>query len=82
MKLFDDDRIPTPEECIQEFTIKSQLKKLEEEYAQRKTDVEILRGIEQNLRKSIVQLSGTLSQLYALTGSLTQIGIPQGQEQN
>ena len=82
MKLFDDDRIPTPEECIQEFTIKSQLKKLEEEYAQRKTDVEILRNIEQTLRKNIVQLSGTLSQLYALTGSLTQIGIPQDQEQN
>lgn len=82
MKLFDDDRIPTPEECIQEFTIKSQLKKLEEEYAQRKTDVEILRNIEQTLRKNIVQLSGTLSQLYALTGSLTQIGIPRDQEQN
>lgn len=82
MKLFDDDRIPTPEECIQEFTIKSQLKKLEEEYAQRKADVEILRSIEQTLRKNIVQLSGTLSQLYALTGSLTQIGIPQDQEQN
>lgn len=81
MKLFDDDRIPTPEECIQEFTIKSQLKKLEEEYAQRKTDVEILRGIEQNLRKSIVQLSNTLSQLYQLSGSLAQIGILQKQEQ-
>lgn len=82
MLLFDDDRVPTPEECIQEFTIKSQLKKLEEEYAQRKTDVEILRNIEQTLRRNIVQLSGTLSQLYALTGSLTQIGIPQDQEQN
>ena len=82
MKLFDDDRVPTPEECIQEFTIKSQLKKLEEEYAQRKTDVEILRSIEQTLRKNIVQLSSTLSQLYQLSGSLAQIGIPQEQEQN
>jgi len=81
MKLFDDDRIPTPEECIQEFTIKSQLKKLEEEYAQRKTDVEILRGIEQNLRKSIVQLSGTLSQLYALTGTLSQAGMQKNKEE-
>lgn len=82
MLLFDDDRVPTPEECIQEFTIKSQLKKLEEEYAQRKTDVEILRSIEQTLRKNIIQLSNTLSQLYALSGSLTQLGIPQVQEQN
>jgi hypothetical protein len=82
MLLFDDDRIPTPEECIKEFTIKSQLKQLEEEYAQRKSDVEILRSIEQNLRKSIVQLSNTLSQLYQRSGSLAQIGIPQEQEQN
>ena len=81
MKLFDDDRIPTPEECIKEFTIKSQLKQLEEEYAQRKSNVEILRSIEQNLRKSIVQLSNTLSQLYQLSGSLAQIGILQKQEQ-
>ena len=77
MLLFDDDRVPTPEECIQEFTIKSQLKKLEEEYAKRKTDVEALRVIEQNLRKNIVQLSSTLSQLYQLSGSLALIGIPQ-----
>ena len=82
MLLFDDDRIPTPEECIKEFTIKSQLKQLEEEYAQRKSDVEILRSIEQNLRKSIVQLSSTLSQLYQLSGNLAQIGILQEQEQN
>lgn len=77
MLLFDDDRVPTPEECIQEFTIKSQLEKLEEEYAKRKTDVEALRVIEQNLRKNIVQLSSTLSQLYQLSGSLALIGIPQ-----
>jgi hypothetical protein len=82
MLLFDDDRIPTPEECIKEFTIKSQLKQLEEEYAQRKSDVEILRSIEQNLRKSIVQLSSTLSQLYQLSGNLAQIGIPQEQAHN
>ena len=81
MNVFDDDRLPTPEECIKEFSIKSQLKKLDEEYAQRKSDVEILRSIEQNLRKSIVQLSNTLSQLYQLSGSLAQIGILQKQEQ-
>ena len=77
MLLFDDDRVPTPEECIQELTIKSQLQKLEEECAKRKTDVEALRAIEQTLRKNIVQLSTTLSQLYQLSGSLALIGIPQ-----
>lgn len=64
----------TLEECIQEFSIKSQLKQLEEEYAQRKAEVEILRSIKQNLRKDIIQLSNTLSQLYALAGALTQNG--------
>ena len=77
MLLFDDDRVPTPEECIQELTIKSQLQKLEEECARRKADVEALRAIEQTLRKNIVQLSTTLSQLYQLSGSLALIGIPQ-----
>ena len=82
MNLFHDEQTPTPEECIKEFTIISQLKKLEVEYDQRKADVELLRNIEQTLRKNIIQLSGTLSQLYALSGSLAQISIPQGQEQS
>lgn len=71
----------TLKECLQEFSIKSQLKELEEEYMHRKADVEVLRSIEQNLRKSIVQLSNTLSQLYALSGSLVQNGMPQEKEQ-
>lgn len=71
----------TLEECLQEFSTKSQLKALEEEYAQRKADIEILRSIEQNLRKNIIQLSNTLSQLYALSGSLAQNGMPQEKEQ-
>ena len=70
MNLFDDERIPTPEECIQEFTYRSQLQKLEQECAQRKASIEALRDIEQSLRKSIVQLSHTLSQLYELNASL------------
>ena len=69
MNLFDDERIPTPEECIQEFTYKSQLQKLEQECAQRKASIEALRDIEQSLRKSIVQLSHTLSLLYELNAS-------------
>ena len=71
----------TLEECLHEFSIKSQLKQLEEEYILRKADVEVLRSIEQNLRKNIIQLSGTLSQRYALSGSLVQNGMPQDQEQ-
>lgn len=70
MNLFDDERIPTPEECIQEFTYQSQLQKLEQECAQRKASIEVLRDIEQSLRKSIVQLSHTLGQLYELNASL------------
>ena len=40
----------TLEECLQEFSTKSQLKTLEEEYAQRKADVESLRSLEKNLQ--------------------------------
>lgn len=71
----------TLEECLQEFSVKSQLKELEDEYTHRKADVEVLRSIEQNLRKNIIQLSSTLSQLYALSGSLAQNGMPQEKEQ-
>ncbi len=70
MNLFNDDHIPTPEECIQEYTYKNQLKKLEQECAQRKATIEALGDIEQSLRKSIVQLSHTLGQLYELNASL------------
>lgn len=77
MNLFDDERIPTPEECIQEFTYRSQLQKLEQECAQRKATIEALRDIEQTLRKSIIQLSGTLSRLYELSGSLAQSNMSQ-----
>lgn len=80
MNLFDDDRIPTPEECIQEFTYKSQLEKLEKECAHRKAVVETLESVEQYLRESIVHLSETLCQLYALAGTLSQSGMPKGEE--
>lgn len=76
----DNEPTVTLEECIQEFSIKSQLKALETEYDQRKATVEALRSIEQNLRKNIIQLSRTLSQLYALSGSLAQSGMSQGEE--
>ena len=62
----------TLEECLQEFSTKSQLKTLEEEYAQRKADVESLRGLEQNLQENIIRLSSALGQLCELTGKLVQ----------
>lgn len=80
MNIFDDNRIPTPEECIQEFTYKSQLEKLEKECAHRKDSVETLESVEQYLRESIVNLSSTLSQLYALAGTLAQSGISKNEE--
>lgn len=70
MNLFDDDNIPTPEECIMEGNIKNRLKALEQEYAQRKATVDALRNIEQTMRANIVRLSDTLSQLYSLSGAL------------
>ena len=75
MKFFDDDHIPTLEECIKEYTLQSRLEQLEEEFNHRKADVESLRSIEEELRKNIIQLSGTLSQLYQLSGSLARVGI-------
>ena len=77
MKFFDDDHIPTLEDCIKEYTLQSRLEQLEEEFNQRQANVESLRSIEEDLRKNIVQLSGTLSQLYQLSGSLARIGITQ-----
>lgn len=75
MKFFDDDHIPTLEECLKEHTLQSRLDELEEECTKRQADVESLRSIEEELRKNIIQLSGTLSQLYQLSGSLARVGI-------
>ena len=80
MKFFDDDHIPTLEECIKEHTLQSRLEQLEEEIHHRQADVKSLRNIEEDLRKSIVQLSGTLSQLYQLSGSLARISASKDNE--
>lgn len=82
MNIFNDDRIPTPEECLKEWDFQTRLKALEKECAQRESTVAALQHTEQTLRNNIVKLSGTLSQLYQLSGSLAQISIPQDQEQN
>ena len=71
----------TLEECLQEFSTKSQLKTLEEEYAQRKADVESLRSLEQNLQENIIQLSSSLGQLCELTGKLVQARMALDQKQ-
>lgn len=73
MNIFDDDRIPTPQECITEWDFKCQLKALEQECAQRKAMITALKDIEQTMRADIVRLSNTLSQLYDLAGKLAAI---------
>ena len=80
MNFFDDDHIPTLEECLKEHTLQSRLDELEEECTKRQADVESLRNIEEDLRKNIVQLSGTLSRLYQLSGSLARISASRDNE--
>ena len=80
MNIFNDDRIPTPEECLKEWDFQTRLKALEKECAQRESTVIGLRHIEQALREDIVKLSNTLSQLYAMAGALAQSGMPQHEE--
>lgn len=81
MNIFDDDRIPTPVECLKEWDFQTRLKALEEECAQRESAVVVLQHTEQTLRNNIVKLSGTLSQLYALSGTLALCGMPVDEEQ-
>lgn len=81
MNIFNDDRIPTPEECLKEWDFQTRLKALEEECAQRESAVMALQHAEQALRNNIVKLSGTLSQLYALAGTLALYGMPVDEEQ-
>lgn len=76
MSIFDDDRIPTPQECITEWDFKCQLKALEQECAQRKAMIAALKDIEQTMREDIVRLSNTLGQLYDLAGKLAAINPP------
>jgi hypothetical protein len=70
----DKDRTPTLAECLEEWGQKKPL--LEDIEALKKerdgltVTVRTLRDIEQSLRKSIVQLSHTLGQLYELNASL------------
>ena len=54
MKFFDDDHIPTLEECIKEHTLQSRLEQLEEEINHRQADVKSLRNIEEDILLHII----------------------------
>ena len=70
----DKDRTPTLAECLEEWGQKKPLLEdinaLTNERDELTITVRTLRDIEQSLRKSIVQLSHTLGQLYELNASL------------
>ena len=70
----DNDRVPTLTECLEEWGQKKPLlediEALKKERDELTVTVHTLRDIEQSLRKSIVQLSHTLGQLYELNASL------------
>lgn len=70
----DKDRVPTLTEYLEEWEQKKPLlediETLKKEHANLTETVCTLRDIEQSLRKSIVQLSHTLCQLYEITGHM------------
>ena len=80
----DKDRTPTLTECLDEWSQKKPLlediEALKKERNELTVMVHTLRDVEQALRKSIVQLSHTLSQLYEMSGSMVVAGIHQKQE--
>ena len=80
----DNDRIPTLTECLEEWGQKKPLlediEALKKERDELTVIVRTLRDIEQSLRKNIVQLSYTLSQLYEMSGNMVATGIQKKQE--
>ena len=80
----DKDRTPTLTECLEEWGQKKPLlediEALKKERNELTVMVHTLRDVEQALRKSIVQLSHTLSQLYEMSGNMVVAGIHQKQE--
>ena len=81
MNIFDDDSIPTPAECFREFQLNEKLAQLDRECMQRKSTIDSLQYVEQELRKDIVKLSDTLSRLYSLAGTLSQAGMSIDEEE-
>ncbi len=80
----DNDRVPTLTECLEEWGQKKPLlediEALKKERDELTVIVRTLRDIEQSLRKNIVQLSHTLSQLYEMSGNMVTAGIQKKQE--
>lgn len=80
----DKDRVPTLTEYLEEWEQKKPLlediEALKKEHDELTVTVRTLREMEQTLRKNIVQLSHTLSQLYEMSGGMVAAGIPQKQE--
>ena len=75
----DNDRVPTLTECLEAWGQKKPLlegiEALKKERDELTVTVRTLRDIEQSLRKNIVQLSHTLSQLYEMSGNMVTAGI-------
>ena len=75
----DNDRVPTLTECLEEWGQKKPLlediEALKKERDELTVIVHTLRDVEQSLRKNIVQLSHTLSQLYEMSGNMVTAGI-------
>lgn len=80
----DMDRVPTLTECLEEWGQKKpvleDIEALKKEREELTVMVHTLRDVEQALRKNIVQLSHTLSQLYEMSGSMVNAGIHQNHE--
>ena len=80
----DKDTTPTLTECLEEWGQKKpvleDIEALKKERDELTVTVRALRDIEQTLRKNIVQLSHTLSQLYEMSGNMVAAGIHQKQE--
>ena len=80
----DKDRVPTLTEYLEEWEQKKPLlediEALKKERDELTVTVRTLRDIEQTLRKNIVQLSHTLSQLYEMSSNMVAAGIHQKQE--
>lgn len=79
----DKDTTPTLTECLEEWGQKKpfleDIKALTKERDELTVTVRTLRDVEQTLRRNIVQLSHTLSQLYEMSGSMVAAGIHQKQ---
>jgi hypothetical protein len=82
----DNDRVPTLTECLEEWGQKKPLlegiEALKKERDELTITIHTLKDIEQSLRKSIVHMSHTLSQLYKMSSSMVNTEIYQREAKN